>query len=383
MNTLSRGIVALSGAALIIAALALTLAGDSAQAAAPGNIDVVAVDLNTTGNTASSIGTVEGCREGLTVGQIFDIDVYVIGVNVADGISGASFNLVYDPAVMRINARDSGANMMYRQAVAVPPGAYFDAFSDPMPDTDGDYRHDAAEIGGAAESGDGVIGRFTVEILSAGVSTIDLTDNIEFDDPNVLRFGDGAPLVPLQVGDAEIHSDASTCAAATPSPTPGPTLSPAPTLVPTASPNPSPTPTPVPTPTKTPAPASTTCNTTLSAAAAVGATTITVKSSSGCSAGDTLRIGSGSSQEDVKIASISGATITLVGPLTKAHAEGETVVEVTAAAGGATPKTQPATGAGSVGGVSTVLLIAMSAAGVALLATAGGSLALARSRREE
>jgi hypothetical protein len=198
---------------------------------------------------------------------------------------------------------------------ALPKGSYFDTLSEPLPDTDGDYRHDAAELAGTPESGDGIIGRFTIEILSAGVTTIDLTDNAEADGtPNVLDFTQGgAPLVALQVGDAEIHSDASTCAAATASPTPGPTLSPEPTLVPTASPNNTPTPTPVPTPTKTPAPAST-CSTTLSAAAAVGATTITVTSATGCSAGDTLRIGSGSAQEDVKIASISGTTITLVAP---------------------------------------------------------------------
>jgi hypothetical protein len=100
LNTIVRGIVALSGATLIVTALALALVADEAQGADPGNVDVVAVDLDTTGNTASSIGTVEGCREGLTVGQIFDIDVYVTGVNVADGISGAGFNLVFNPAVM-------------------------------------------------------------------------------------------------------------------------------------------------------------------------------------------------------------------------------------------------------------------------------------------
>lgn len=382
MNTTARTFIALGGAVLIMSALVLSLVANEAQSAPPGNVDVVAIDLDTTGNAPQTLGTTDGCRDGLTVGQTFDIDVVVKGVNVADGISGIAANIVYDEAIMKVNARGVGADHMFMQAP--PTGSYFDAFSDALPDTDGDYRHDAAEIGGTAESGDGVIIRLTVEIVGAGVSTLDLTDSVEVDgNPNVLDFTNGgAPLVPLQVGDAEIHSDTSTCAAATASPTPGPTASPEPTEIPTNTPIPSPTPTGAATATPTKAP--TTCNTTLTAAAAVGAKTITVASASGCAAGDTIRIGTGSAQEDAKIASVSGTTITLVAGLTKAHASGETVVEVTATSGGgSTPGAQPATGAGSSGGTSSVLLIALAAAGVALLAVAGGSLALARSRREE
>jgi hypothetical protein len=124
------------------------------------------------------------------------------------------------------------------------------------------------------------------------------------------------------------------------------------------------------------------------AAAAVGATTIAVLNPAGCNAGDTIRIGSGSTQEDAKIASISGNIITLVAPLTKAHAQGETVVEVAATGGGgattaATPKAQPATGGGSDGGVNTVLLVVLTLGGIALLAVAGGSLVMARMRHED
>jgi hypothetical protein len=383
LNTITRTFIALGGAMLIMAALVLSLVANEAQSAPPGNVDVVAIDLDATGNAPQALGATDGCRDGLTVGQIFDIDVVVKGVNVADGISGIGANIVYDEAIMKVNARGAGPVHMFMQAA--PTGSFFDAFSDAVPDTDGDYRHDAAEIGGTAESGDGVIIRLTIEVVGAGVSTLDLTDSVEADgNPNVLDFTNGgAPLVPLQVGDAEIHSDASTCAAATPSPTPGPTASPQPTEIPTNSPIPSPTPTGAATATPTKAPTATTCNTTLTAAAAVGAKTITVTSAIGCAAGDTIRIGTGAAQEDAKIASVSGTTITLVAGLTKAHASGETVVEVTASAGGATPGSQPATGAGSSGGTSSVLLIALAAAGVALLAVAGGSLAAARSRRED
>jgi hypothetical protein len=385
LNTITRGIIALSGAALVVTALALALVNDNAQAADPGNLDVVAIDLDATGNQPQTLGTTEGCRDGLSDGNTFDIDVVVKGINAADGVSGIGANITYDPAVLQINARGAAAVHMFMQAA--PLGTYFDAFSDSLPDTDGDYRHDAAEIGGTAESGDGVLMRLTVEIVGAGNTVLDLTDNVESDgNPNVLAFN-GNPIIPLQVGDAQIYADGSTtCGAATPSPTPGPTVSPDPTQAPTDTPIPTPTPTiPVtPTPTRAPSGGGTTCNTTLTAAAAVGATTISVASAAGCTAGDTIRIGSGSGSEDVKIASVSGNTITLVAGLKKAQVAGATVVEVTTTGGGgSTPGSQPATGAGSDGGVSTVLLLVIGAAGVALLAVAGGSLAVARARREE
>jgi hypothetical protein len=383
MSTAVRSSAALLGAALVLAALVLALAGGTAQGAPPDHIDVVAIDLDSTGNTASSIGTVEGCRDGLTVGNTFDIDVFVQGVNAGDGISGASFDILYNPAVLRINARDSGANIMFNQAA--PTGSYLDTFSDPLPDSDGDYRHEATEIGGTGESGDGVVARLTVEIVGAGVSTLDLTDVIEGDNmPNVLEFVQlGNPLTALLVGDAEVHSDATSCAAVTASPTPGPTATPEPTQAATDTPPPTGTPIPT-TPPATPRP---TCNTTLTADVAVGATTITVANPIGCTAGKTIRIGTGSAQEDAKISSVSGNTITLVAAVTKAHAAGQTVVEVAAATQapggtpGTTPKAAPSTGDdSSSGGVSTTMLVLAGLLGVALLAAGGGSLVLARKK---
>ncbi|MCV2395889.1 glycosyl hydrolase [Actinotalea sp. M2MS4P-6] len=60
--------------------------------------------------------------------------------------------------------------------------------------------------------------------------------------------------------------------------------------------------------------------TTLSAAAEAGATTVRVGSVYGLSAGDHLLIGSGGTQEEVEILSISGTTVTLTAPLQFAHA---------------------------------------------------------------
>ncbi len=62
----------------------------------------------------------------------------------------------------------------------------------------------------------------------------------------------------------------------------------------------------------------------LSAAAAVGDTTVTIKGGRVFYvAGDTFPIGTGASKENVTFASSSGSTITLSSPLTKAHAAGD------------------------------------------------------------
>ncbi len=61
----------------------------------------------------------------------------------------------------------------------------------------------------------------------------------------------------------------------------------------------------------------------LSAAAAVGDTTITVTSGHVYDTRTTLQLGTGANKEGVTIASISGSTITLGAALTKAHASGD------------------------------------------------------------
>ncbi len=389
MNTLNRGLMAFTGMALIALAVLIAVGLNTAKAT-PGQVDLVAIDLDSTGNSPTAVGTIEGCRNDLVDGNTFTLDVIVNAIDPADGVNGVSFNLIFNPAVLQVNSRAVASDVIFMQDA--PPGTYFE-ISDPLPGTTGDYRHEATELGGPGtfEDGPGVIARFVMEVVGSGVSDLIFEDEFEMDDqPNILDQNSN-PLPIVQFSNAQVRSDGSACGGPTDTPTPIPTPSPSPTQIPTSSPIPTPTPTGAATPTRTAGPggtSGTTCNTTLSAAAAAGATTITVANAAGCAAGDTIRIGSGAAQEDVKIASVSGTTITLVSPLTKAHAAGETVVEVSTTGGtgsttAATPRTQPATGGGSGNGLSAVLLVAMSLAGVALLAVAGGSLYLARSKRPE
>ncbi len=380
MSTVTRGLIALSGALLAVLAIGFWIGAEPARAT-PGQVNIVAIDGDITGNTPTSIGAIDGCIDGLNLNDTLTIDVVVDSIDPADGISGAAFDVLYDSAKIAINARAGSSAIMFAQAA--PLGSYLDIFSDTLPDTDGDYRHEAAEIGGTAESGQGVIAQLTIEVVATGVTGLTIDDIIEGDgEPNILAFN-GAPLDVINVpGGLELHSDGSTCGAATPTPTAPPTQTPVPTEPPTDTPAPT-----APPLTATPSPSpKPTCNTTLAAGVSVGATTITVVSAAGCSAGDTIRIGSGANQEDVKISSVNGNTITLVAGVTKAHSSGETVVEVAAATASptTTPRTGPSTGDRSgAGGVAGTLLILAAIFGVILALAAGGSLLLARSERRE
>jgi hypothetical protein len=375
----------LAGGSVLAIALVLALAGRENAQAVPGQIDLVAIDLNTAGNGPTAIGTIEGCRDDLATNATFDLDI-VIDDN-DDGINGISFNLLFDPAVLRIDARSGPTPILFMQDT--PVGTYFE-LGDTPPITDGDFRHEAVELGGPGtfETGPGVMARFTATVVGPGVSTLILDDLIQQDgQPNIIG-SDSSPIPIVQFSQAEILNDGSSCPSPTPSPTPIPTPTPVPSEAATDTPIPTPSPSGSPTPTLTARPSSTTCNTELASAAAAGSTTITVENATGCTAGDTIRIGSGSSQEDVKIASVSGSTITLVAVLANSHSAGETVVEVSSGGTGGgttgpTPQSGPATGGGSGDGPRTVLLVVMTLAGILLLSVAGTSLYMARARREE
>jgi hypothetical protein len=189
----------------------------------PGVINTMAVDTNITGNTGSLVGTVEPCRDddgvggpgSLGVGDSFFIDVVVDEIDPSDGMSGFAGDIVYNPAVLRVQARTGGGaaggtdDPLFYQLL--PSGTYFDALSDALPDTDGDYRNEVAEIGGTSESGEGSILRLQIDVIGAGLSPLTLTDNIELDFmPNPLAFN-GAPLPVTNLIHGDIHADGSLC----------------------------------------------------------------------------------------------------------------------------------------------------------------------------
>jgi hypothetical protein len=176
-----RAFLALLG--VFAVALAVTLAGrDGARATV--TIDSVAVDADTTGNTATFVQAVDECASLAAPGNTTTIDV-VLNQTVDNGLGSFGFDFVYDPAVIKvIQAQD---NLLLASGGSFIP---FDP-QDPVPDTDGDFRIDLADLSTNYESGPGVFARFTVQAVGTGITTLNLANNTQ---------GEG---VPPTIGDKD------------------------------------------------------------------------------------------------------------------------------------------------------------------------------------
>ena len=144
---------------------------------------------------------------------MFQVDIVIDEVHVDDELGGISGNLLYDPTIIQVFDDE------YPMFAATGPGNFF--FSDPTPDTDGDFVISAAKLGGGYPVGEGVVARVTLRCLTLGITQLTLTDLIE---------GDGAFSVFNWRGDAlPVQNYGSTatvnCGSVSPgvTPTPGPT----------------------------------------------------------------------------------------------------------------------------------------------------------------
>jgi len=124
------------------------------------------VDADPTGNTATSLGTIQPCVS-VSSGQTFQVDVFITGVT--DLLAWEAY-FVYDPAVVKATRRDV---QMFPAANA---GSQVIDTSDSLPDQDGSYRVSAVDIAEpeAPDSGSGVLARLTLVAVSAGVSPASL-----------------------------------------------------------------------------------------------------------------------------------------------------------------------------------------------------------------
>ena len=151
----------------------------------------VGIDADSTGNAADSLGEIQDCRR-VAQGDTFEVDVFVQGLPesppgrtpLRDGLAGFSFDVLYDPAVVKINS--ANADMLIKQED--PQNELF-FMSGTEPDSDGDYRVDVAQLGSSGtaplfESGDGVLIRITIEATGPGITAVVLGD---------IQGGDGSP----------------------------------------------------------------------------------------------------------------------------------------------------------------------------------------------
>jgi len=235
-------LAALASAAIIASIALLFGAGGPAVPVAnavPGEVTRVAVDLDTTGNDDSTVGTIDNCRE-LAVNDTIDIDLVVQGVDPADRIASYQFDIDYDPAIIsvlgvtdvdargsvspndvtmisRINST-SGAgflsvsdfttnpNSMTLGALDGTGDAYFTVAGvqgPPLMHEPGDITNSIDDDGdtvvdNASEaSQDGVLARVTIQALATGTTLLNVPGPSGGADgqPNqIILDGNGAPL---------------------------------------------------------------------------------------------------------------------------------------------------------------------------------------------
>jgi len=146
--------------ALTLSARGMHVGGaPSASAAATA----VGIDTNTSGNTPTSLGTLQNCRETSTA-QTFTVDFYITDVT---GLLTWGTQLVYDGTVIQITNIDVYAQFQNAQA-----GSNVNSLSDPVPDSDGNYFMGAIDTGTANDTGTGVLARLTIQTVGAGFSPL-------------------------------------------------------------------------------------------------------------------------------------------------------------------------------------------------------------------
>ena len=231
MNSCSRNRITRHAAisALVVATLAiggLALAVPGAAETKPATVlaagVTLGVDVDTAGNSGSSLGNIESCKR-VEVNDSFDIDLYIMDVS---GLRGWEYYLAFDPAKIHVIAQD----------FLMVSG--FDA-SDPVPDSHS--PHFVAVGGTSPVSGTGVLARLTFQADAAGLSNIAISHNpvwprVSGNDPIGDTNGDGYFDGPLIAGSVALGQDCPAGPIVTD--TPGPTVTPEPTPVPTPTPGP-------------------------------------------------------------------------------------------------------------------------------------------------
>ena len=144
---------------------------------------VVGLDLDSSGNTATSLGPIDSCTR-VHAGDQFDVDVYVKDVPPIDGVQ---VTVRYDPAILRPVSRD------VKLFLNVKPNSNVSDFQKPV-EVPGEYLVAGFDFGeGAAEPGSGAAIRITFEALAAGTSDLRATDFMMVD-------AGGAPVQPADAG---------------------------------------------------------------------------------------------------------------------------------------------------------------------------------------
>jgi hypothetical protein len=161
-------------AAAVAAALVITVAaalwsassGQGTTQASPGV--TIGVDVNTAGNTATSLGSTETSRT-VACGETFDIDIYITDVT---NLWVWTLALIYEPDVLYVAKRD------VKMFLAAAPGSEVADNSYADPALGGSYEPGASDIADPPppHSGSGVLVRLTMQAKGEGTSSLSLRE---------------------------------------------------------------------------------------------------------------------------------------------------------------------------------------------------------------
>jgi hypothetical protein len=169
MTKVVAALLAGLGAAAVLTLGSLALFNEETTEASPGV--TIGVDTNPSGNTATSLGTIETSRT-VNCGERFEVDLFIRDVT---DLLAWTVNVTYDPTVVRLDGRD------VQMFLAANAGS--DVLDKSLGDvglagggSGGHYDVAAADDGNppAPDSGSGVLARLTLVAVGAGVSPLDL-----------------------------------------------------------------------------------------------------------------------------------------------------------------------------------------------------------------
>jgi hypothetical protein len=152
--------------AILLAVTALVLgsagqSGDPATATSPPSADRFAIDLDATGNTATSVSTFEACMM-ISAGQILTIDIIAWpgGIPSENPMTGYEYTLDYPTSF-------GGVTSHTPMLITTNPGSGSPVSTgDSVPDNDGTFHVQVTDPGplpDSAESGPGVLDRLTFD----------------------------------------------------------------------------------------------------------------------------------------------------------------------------------------------------------------------------
>ena len=205
----------LLGAVALLASLVLPAASPPTRAQDGSSINLIAIDVETTGNSATAYpSTVDTCVEIASgASRVTDIVVGPNGVPPNLPLKLYQFDLLYDPSVVNVSAVDAAQLLNANSDSTVFTAA------EPVPGTDGSHTIAALDTSAnASESGPGVVARVTFKAVGTGTSELELRLGKE----GAALFTSATEPIPIENVQSAIIAVGTSCPATLPQPSPVP-----------------------------------------------------------------------------------------------------------------------------------------------------------------